>query len=81
MWRMCQVFLAILGVLMFQVFALVALEMNVYVVTEGADSNSTVPKLVKHMDELMVLNELKPKFIMKFGGVYDEGEFEFPGAY
>jgi len=49
-------------------------------VTESEESNNAIPKLVKHMDELLELNSLKPKFIMKFDSQYNNGEFEFPGA-
>jgi len=67
-------------VLAFQVVALVALEMNVYIVTDSEKKNSTIPKLVKHMNDLSELNELKPEFLMKFSSEYGGGEFEFPGS-
>lgn len=82
--RLCSVLIAIICVLAFQVFALIALEMNIYVVSEGQDNNSTIPKFVKQFDELNSLNEIKPKFMFTFSKEYsgeNEGKYEFPGSY
>lgn len=82
--RLFSVLIAIVCVLAFQVYSLIALEMNVYVVTEGQDTNSTIPKLVKHFDELKHLNEVKPKFDFNFSKEYSGdggGVYEFPGSY
>jgi len=65
---------------MFQIVGLIALEMNVYVITEAADSNNTIPKFASKMKELNELNDLKPKFILKFSSEFQNGSFEFPGA-
>jgi len=83
-WRLCQVLLAIISVLIFQIFSLIALEMNVYVITEGSDNNTTIPKFVKKFDELNKLNDIKPPFMLSFGSEYQTkgrtGEFEIPGS-
>lgn len=65
-----MVFITILFVLMFQVVGLISLEMNVYITTEGEESNNNISKMASKMKELTKLNELKPKFYLKFGSEF-----------
>jgi len=66
-YRLFQVLIVIISILVFQVVALISLEMNVYIVIKGSDSSSALIKTANKMGELEKLNQLKPNFMMKFG--------------
>jgi len=63
---MCMVFITILTVLLFQIVGLISLEMNVYVVSDSQGSNNLIPKFASKMKKLAELNDLKPKFYLRF---------------
>jgi len=73
-YRLCQVLIVIIGILIFQVVALISLEMNIYIVTEGTNNSNVLSKTADKMAELEKLNKLKPKFMMKFGPEYNNKE-------
>jgi len=82
--RITHVICTIFFILMFQIVSLIALEMNVYIVTDGDDSSNAIPMMSKQMEELKKLNDMKPKFMMQFGNEHQstdfDGKIEFPGA-